>query len=93
MLEIIKKYILNYYNPDWKSSKDITLEGREAMIKKMLTRILCLTGSLAGLLILSLILQIKMITNIFFPLFLMSLMPYYLYGVMVKLHNKEKRFH
>ncbi|RMW99889.1 hypothetical protein EAW55_13285 [Legionella jordanis] len=90
MLKAIRTYITNYYLPDLKSIKNITIKDREIMIKKMLGKILSVTVVLAAIVLLSVIFKLRAITNLFFPLFLMSLFPYYIYGVMLKLHRREK---
>ena len=90
MLEKIKRYVMNYYLLDFESNENITLPGRrEIIIKTMLTRILYITCPIAGILLLSVIFHAKTMVNLIFPLFLISLIPYYIYRVMLNFLKKE----
>ena len=91
MKETITNYIQNYYLLNLEPNQNITIESREVILKKMLTRIFYVTSLLAVIILLSVIFQVKIISQLFFPLFLISLIPYYIYGWMVKFHKRDKR--
>jgi hypothetical protein len=92
MLEKIKKAVLSYYLLNFANNdKKVTFEQREEFIKKLFNRIVCPIIFLGVIVIGSTVFSYQLIAKLFFPLFLLSLIPYFMYVVMLKLHHNEKK--
>ena len=98
MLAGIKRFfsassLINYYFPNTEhlSKFPIHEQDRELIIKKLLGRILKMSGVLATFYIFSLLFQIKIISALLLFSFLVSLIPYGLYGWAVKTLSREKK--
>ncbi|MBA2649654.1 MAG: hypothetical protein H0U75_08710 [Legionella sp.] len=82
--ELFKYYLFPSKNRIW------AYQDRVDFVKQFLNRVMFSSGFL-GLLFISLnILECKFASKIVFPFFLVSLMSYYLYGVMISLLRNEK---
>ena len=94
MLEKIKTAILSYYLLTFKSNNEkVTFQQRKELIKKLLNRIVYATGFFGVVFIWSTVVNYQLIAKFVFPFFLLSLFPYFIYGVMVKLLHNEKKLH
>lgn len=92
MLEKTKKAVLNYYLLNFKrTTTKVTFQEREQFIKKLLNRVVYATGFFGIILIWSTIFNYSLIAKLVFPFFMFSLIPYFIYGIMVKLHHSEKK--
>lgn len=92
MLEKIKKAVLGYYLLTFKrDNAGVTFQQRKELIKKLLNRVFYATGFFGVIFILSTVLNYGLIAKFVFPFFMLSLIPYFIYGIMVKLHHNEKQ--
>jgi hypothetical protein len=91
MLERIKNAVLSYYLLTFKQSNGkVTFQQREKFVKKLLNRVFYATGFFGVIFILSTVLNYGLIAKFVFPFFMLSLIPYFIYGIMVKLLHNEK---